>query len=433
MEQRTKSDLNSYEQILNTEEVHEIITAVPSWILRVGCTLILGLILSVVLISSFIKYPDVIKVNLKIYSSNAPKGVFVKQAGKIVKIFFKEGSMVEQNQILAFMESTAEHRDVLELYKMLTRMSSELKISGVIADLHLKDFKLGELQSQYLNFHQQYFKYISLQRGGYYTKRRAYLETDLKSIGELHKQIMSQRQIQEKEFANVENEFESYKKLFEKNVISRSEYKLQENKYLSARYPLAQNITALLNNNSEYISKEKEILELEQTIQEEQSKFIEVLKNMITEIDRWTNLYILKTPITGKLSYGEIIQENQTVNLGEEIFIISSSKSYFFGEVFIPQYNMGKIKIGQDVLIKMHGFPFEEYGIVRGKMTYISDVAIRDSLFIGKVSFRRPESKKTESRILLKNGMQADAEIITQESSLLRRFVRGLTRTSGIL
>nr|MBC7613844.1 hypothetical protein [Pseudopedobacter sp.] len=56
------------------------------------------------------------------------------------------------------------------------------------------------------------------------------------------------------------------------------------------------------------------------------------------------------------------------------------------------------------------------------RLTYISDAAYRDSVFIAKVSFEKFENKEMAKKIVLKNGMLADAEIITEESSLLQRF-----------
>jgi len=413
---------------VNSEEIQEIITAVPSWILRRGITLIFGILLAIALVSAYIQYPDVIKANLKVNSLNAPKAVLVKQTGKIVTLLAKEGVTVVQHQPLAFMESTANHNDVLKLHFELVTLNEGLNGNGIIRGLTLKNLNLGELQSAYQNFYQQYLQYLSAQNGGYYLNRRRYLEDDLEEINKLKEQIIGQQKIQEKEYANVEHEFEAYKKLYQKGVVSTSEYKQQENKYLSGKYPLQQSITALLNNNSSYATKQKEILELEHTIQEERSKFVQSLSNMLTETDGWINEYILRAPVAGRVSYAGIVQENQTVNTGQELFMINPANTDFFGEVHIPQYNMGKVRVGQRTLIKMRSYPFEQYGLIRGKLNYISDVAFKDSVFIAKISFEHYENKDPEHKIILKNGMQADAEIITEESSLLQRFMRNITR-----
>ncbi|WP_431293119.1 hypothetical protein [Pedobacter sp. P26] len=89
---------------------------------------------------------------------------------------------------------------------------------------------------------------------------------------------------------------------------------------------------------------------------------------------------------------------------------------------------MGKIREGELALVKLRSFPFEQYGMIRGRLSYISDVAYRDSVFIAKVSFETFENKDPNLKIVLKNGMQADVEIVTEESSLLQRFFRNITK-----
>lgn len=424
--QESDSSFNQHE--INSEEVQEIITAVPSWILRRGITIIFLLLVSIVIASAFIKYPDVVKTALKVNSLNAPKAVFVRQTGKIVTLLVKEATSVKQGDPLAFMESTANHFDVIKMHDVLVQINEELIKKETAGKIALVGLNLGELQGPYQIFHQQYLQYISTQSGGYYLNRKKYLKRDLLEINELKKQIVIEQSVHEKEYANIEQEFEAYKKLHEKGVISNSEYKQQENKFLAGKYPLQQTVTALLNNNSTYAGKQKEILDLDHTIQEEKAKFVQSLSNMITETEAWLNQYVLSAPVAGKVSYAGIVQENQTVNINQEVFMINPANTDFFGEVQIPQYNMGKIRAGQRTLVKMRSYPFEQYGLIRGKINYISDAAFKDSVFLAKVSFDEYENKDPEYRIALKNGMQADAEIITQESSLLQRFMRNLTK-----
>jgi multidrug efflux pump subunit AcrA (membrane-fusion protein) len=413
---------------INSEEVQEIITAVPSWILRRGSTAIFLILFSIVLASAFIQYPDVVKTRLKVNSLNAPKIVYVKQTGKIVSLLVKEGAQVKQNDPLAFMESTASHRDILKLHEALKEIADQLNKTGLAKVVVMENLRLGELQAAYQNFYQQYLQFISTQNGGYYLNRKKYLQQDLLEIEKLKNQIIVQKKIQDKEYANIEQEFEAYKKLHQKGVISMNEFKQQENKYLAGKYPLEQTVTSLINNNTTYAAKQKEILDVDHTIQEEKAKFIQSLSNMVTETDAWLKLYVLSAPVAGIVSYAGIVQENQTMNANQELFVINPANTNFFGEVYIPQDNMGKIKVGQRTLVKMRSFPFEQYGLIRGNVNYISDVAFKDSVFIAKIAFDQFENKDPEHKIVLKNGMQAEVEIITEESSLLRRFTRNITK-----
>ncbi len=414
----------------NSEEIQEIITAVPSWILRRGILLILMVLVSIILLSAFIRYPDVVKTSLKINSLNSPKGAIAHQQGKLVKLLVQENEIVAAKQPLAFIESTGKHEEVIELANKLSNLSKLLNQQQPITakDFETTDLSLGELQGNYQSFYQAYLQFINTQNGGLYLTQKNYLEKDLQEIKKLKHQIDQQKSVQEQEFINAQEEYDAYKKLKSKNVISNSEFKQQENKYLSSKYPLQQTATALLNNNSSYMTKQKEIATLNNTIREEQAKFAQALNGMITETNSWLMKYVVFSPLAGRVGYAGILQENQNVNINQELFIINPGNTNFFGEVQIPQYNMGKVRLGQRTLIKLRSYPFEEYGIINGKISYITDVALKDSVFIAKIDFGKFEQKNPSNPIILKPGMQADAEIITKESSLLQRFLRNMTK-----
>ncbi|RZK26191.1 MAG: HlyD family efflux transporter periplasmic adaptor subunit [Flavobacterium sp.] len=414
----------------HSESVTEIITAVPSWILRRGITLIFGVLLMIILLSALIRYPDIVKTSLKVNSLNSPKPVIAHQQGKLVKILVKEGDLVKEKQALAFIESTAEHTDVIKLAGQLQALQQKLNTTQSIGptDLRTTRLHLGELQNRYQSFYQDYVTFINTMNGGFYLKQKSYLQRDLTKIQKLQQQIAQQQIIQQQEYANAEEEYAAYQKLKTKNVISNSEFKQQENKYLSSKYPLQQSAIALLNNQSNYLDKQKEIATLDQTIKEEQDKFRQALNSIQNETEAWIMKYVIIAPLNGRIGFAGIIQENQQVILNQELFIVNPGNTNFFGEVQIPQYNMGKVGLGQRTLVKMRSFPFEEYGVINGEISYITDVALKDSVFIAKIDFNKFEQKDKEHPIILKTGMMADAEIITRESSLLQRFLRNITK-----
>ncbi|GGH03301.1 HlyD family secretion protein [Pedobacter zeae] len=419
---------NTSEVAVNSEEVDEIITAVPSWIVRWGITLIFGILGSIVLLSSFIDYPDLVKTSLKVNCLNAPKTVLAKQTGKLNNLLVSEGQTVTSGQALAYMESTANANDILRLNRELKKVQLRISKHQFETIVLPEGLNIGEMQGVYQNFYQQYLQYQATTKKGYYLNRMSFLDKDLGNIKKLNNQIVQQQKIQQLEYANQEEEYKAYQKLYKNKVISRSEFALQENKYLASKYPLQQSETALLNNSGIYSAKEKELLDLRHTISEEQAKFVQALNQCITESDTWIMQHILIAPVAGKVNFAGIVQENQNLQSGQEVFVINPGNTDFFGEVQIPQYNMGKIKLGAKTLIKLRSYPFEQYGMIRGKLSYISDVAYKDSVFVAKVSFEHFENKDPGRKIILKNGMQAEAEIITEESSLLQRFFRNITK-----
>ena len=65
---------------------------------------------------------------------------------------------------------------------------------------------------------------------------------------------------------------------------------------------------------------------------------------------------------------------------------------------------------------------------MEGKISYLTDVALKDSVFFAKIELNKIPTNDLKNPIVLKQGMMADAEIITKESSLLQRFLRNISK-----
>lgn len=84
----------------HTEEIQEIITKVPSWIVRWGITLLFSSLLIIVAISALIPYPEMIKLPLKLQSLGATASIKADASGRITKVFVKKNMIVKQGQPL---------------------------------------------------------------------------------------------------------------------------------------------------------------------------------------------------------------------------------------------------------------------------------------------------------------------------------------------
>jgi len=421
--------ISNNEPVRHTDDMQDIITTVPSWILRWGITLFFGILILIVSLSALIKYPDIVKTKLKIESPNSPKPVVSKVSGKLVKLLVKENATVVTGQALAYMESTGDHdkiwRLAINLKELQTQVLQNKSVSQVLFS-QSDNIQFGELQSAYQIFYQEYLNYKSAINDGFYLKKKGFLQNDLLDLTKQVQQLNQQKQIQQRSFVIADDDYKMHKKLEKERVETPAELRQQESKYLSQKSPLVQTESALISANNNYSAKQKEILELDNQIREEKAKFLQALNSLISQAEDWKSKYILIAAQSGKLSYAGIVQENQVLNLGQEVFYINPGNEAFFGQMSIPQDNMGKVKEGQEVLVKLRSFPFEEYGMIRGKISYIADVPYKDSVFVSKVDFKIRSTSDMKRPIHLKQGMMADAEIITQDATILQRISRSM-------
>jgi exoribonuclease R len=248
----------------------------------------------------------------------------------------------------------------------------------------------------------------------------------LTSVSKQQQQLFTEKIIEQRDSSLANDEYTMHKRLEQDKVETIAELRQEESKYLSKKSPLLQTESAIINGNDNYAAKQKEILELDNQLQEEKGKFLQSLNTLISTAEDWKGKYVLTASQAGKLSYVGIVQENQVLSPNQEVFYINPGDEQFFGEMAISQNNMGKVKEGQQVLVKLKGYPYEEYGMITGKIKYIADVPFKDSVFISRVDFKIKNSSDLKKPIHLKQGMMADAEIITQDATILQRISRSL-------
>lgn len=418
----------------HSEDLQDIISSPPAWLLRWGITVFFMVLLLILSLSAFIQYPDTVKTQLKINSFNSPKPVITRISGKLNKLLVHNGDNVVAGQTLAYLESTANHKQVLMLLEKLNSLKTHFSLNREIptnalleAPAHLQ---LGELQSSYQLFYEAYLLYKANVYDGINIQKRGYLRRQLTYITFQKKHLLEQKEIHERDFKLAQDEYIVHKILADKNVETTMELRQQESKLLAKKSPLAQTETSILSLEDNYLDKTAQIAELNNQITEEKAKFVQALNSIISEIQEWKVKYVLTASQIGKLAFTAMFQENQTLDLNEVVFYISNSNERLFGEINIQQYNMGKIKVGQKVLVKLKSYPFQEYGIINGYLSSVSEIPVKDSLFISTVKFDKNSFSGLKKNVTLRYGMLADAEIITEEASLLKRILDKLIRTS---
>jgi HlyD family secretion protein len=164
-------------------------------------------------------------------------------------------------------------------------------------------------------------------------------------------------------------------------------------------------------------------------------------------IQEWELNYVLRAPIGGKITFAKYWIENQNVSVSEEIFMVVPasisfdkeeentdlhiSQSAIIGKAMLPVVRSGKVKTGQKVNIRLQNFPENEYGILRGIVSDISLVPARTGETVYytveiKLSGGLVTTYKKELPFL--PNMQGQADIITDDVSLLERLVSPLKR-----
>ncbi|MCB9308240.1 MAG: HlyD family efflux transporter periplasmic adaptor subunit [Lewinellaceae bacterium] len=422
------SKINELED--SDEPVREILGKVPGWLVRWGNMLILLFFISLIAIANLIKFPESILTSTTILSVNAPKPVISNAGGKLVWLDAREGLHVTKGALLGFMESLGKHRQVLDLYERLNQLKSDLNEGEVNKAkwLDLKSYRdLGELQQDFQVFSQACIAYRNYLAGGLYPQKRAMLKADLAHLALLNENLKKQKSLLEQDFVLSQQTFNMSETLMEEKLISESELRNEKSRLLGKKLTLPQVEASMIANETQQNEKRKEILELDDAISKQTQLFQEALDLFRGQTEEWMKKYILTAPVDGIVAFNSFIQVNQQIQPDQLICYINPGDSHYFAEAYIPQDNFGKIAIGQEVLLRFPSYPYQEYGLVRGKIEFISHIGTEQG-YLSKIALPDNLSTTADKKIQYREGLTANAEIITKDMNLIERFYYTILR-----
>jgi len=426
MEKRSKVyDLES-----SDEPIREILGKTPAWLIRWGNSYLLVFFLLLVLVSIILKYPETVDSRAVLTSINAPKPVIAHVSGKVIKLYARQNQVMNAGDKIGYMESIADHEEVLQLSGMLDSISGYLKnndLKGFSSRLIKNHAGLGELQQSYQTFLQALLTFNNYLSNGFYAKRLSILYNDLNNLERSNARLLEQKRLQDSDLVLSEKNFAANETLKTEKVISDAEYRAEKSRLLNKQLLIPIISSSIIENNNQQNTKKNEILELENTISQQKSIFQEALNTFKSQVEDWKFRYVLSAPIGGKFIFSTFLQENQQLQLNQTVGYINPNDSRYFAEMYIPQNNFGKVRVGQKVILKFSAFPFQEYGAVYGKLEYISHVGT-DSGYLSKISL--PDGLKTSSgrHLQYEDRLMATAQIVTRDLSLLGRVYYSIVK-----
>ena len=348
-------------------EIEEIISNKPPHIVRWGTFYFFFLIALISLISWFIKYPDIVVARAKLNSVNAPKQVITRTDGKLVRVTVKENEKVKTGQILGYMESIANPESVIKISEQINSIDSLISQnrtdeiikyfpSNTFSFIGGQEEALGELQTSYQTFIQAFITFRDFLSSGFFMRKKNILLNDMQNIQKLHGIANNQKILMQQDLSLSNETFTANESLVKDKVISPLEYRNEKSKLIAKQLSLPQINASIISNESQQNEKRKEIVELENQIVVQKNTFIQALQTIKSQIQAWEFKYLLKAPVAGTVSFTGFFQENQEMKAGQPLFYVQPENSSYFAEMVIPQFNFGKVKQGQEVLLKFQAY-----------------------------------------------------------------------------
>jgi multidrug efflux pump subunit AcrA (membrane-fusion protein) len=420
---------------IRSEEVQEIMGTPPRWIIRRGITIILLVVIVLLVGSYYYKYPDLIKARVTILSENPPVSVVARSDGKLDKLFVADKQEVVANTILGIIENPANFEDVYELVQVLDSIQYYFSIPDSFSDLLIKkEFSLGQYHSFYSSFISQLKAYQTFITYNPNDQKIQSLKKQVSDYRNYYEKSRDQIAVLRQDYELSNNQFVRDSSLYAIGVESEVNYEKSKTAMLRQKFAYQNSMTNLASTQITMNQLGQQINEQGVLKVEMNNRILSALKekydNLTNQLKSWEQSYVLKTPISGKVTFTNFWSVNQFVSPGNVVFtVVPGNEQKIIGKAIIPVVGAGKVKTGQRINIKLDNYPYMEYGILEGNIVNISMVPVtaeQGSYYTAEVELSNDLITNYKKQLPFNQEMQGNAEIITKDRRLIERLIEPL-------
>lgn len=420
------------EQDRHSEPVQEIMGTIPSWIIRWGVTVIAAVFALFVIGCCIIKYPQTIASTISIISTNPPSQLEARYSGIIDTIAVINGQSVMQGDLIALLKTPAVYEDIVAV-KAFAEMAryaspSEISVSGLF-DIPLA---LGSLQDKWTELRslsREYMLYHNLDQIG---RRRSLLSDQIQKNKEYYDALFQQRALIERDTKLQQLSMQRDSVLWGEGLTAQAEYEASQQAYISKLNSLSSFDANLKSARLNMLTLEQGLNELDIQRQAEEDgfnlRFSQTIQELLAQIESWTETFAIIAPFDGTVSLQDFWGVGQHVSVGDVIAsVVPDAGADIEGRMRVSSVGFGRVEKGQTVNVRLNGFPYIEFGILKGVISRISQVPERMSdgsvAYNVEVAFPNGLVSTYRKEFPFIQDMDGEAEIITRDQRLIEHFI----------
>lgn len=412
---------------MRSSNVNDIIEKNPSWLIKWGIASILSFLVILLFASNLIAYPDINMAKVELTTLSPPIPLFARTNGYIKEILSKDGDTVEKNAILVVIDNNSNLDQLKELSMWIE--AGHFESLNDIAKTEMPNFKmLGELQQLHnelliiLNDIKQFRK------TDIYAMKIKRATIELTNDKKLLRIEENKYELIKQDLNILQKDADNNEVLFSKEIISSKDVNGYRRLILQKKMEIESIQSNIVNIELNINSTSGQILELNDAKEQKETSLLLGFNNKIKELkfayQNWKDKYLIMAQIQGRIAYFKRWESGEYVNASDQILtIIPLKEREIYATGILPIANAGKVKIGQKVNIKLDDYPFREFGILNGKLVYISQTQNKGYYSIKVQVDRNIPSFNRKKLLWFKSNMQASAEIITNDVTLFQRLL----------
>ncbi|MEW6544395.1 MAG: HlyD family type I secretion periplasmic adaptor subunit [Nitrospirota bacterium] len=415
--------------------VLEIQESPPSPVGRAVMWLIMAVFLAGVLWASLGRIDIVAVAQGKIIPSDYSKVIQPLESGVISVIHVRDGQAVKSGEVLIELDATvnaAEQARLSNEYRAAKVESARLRALLAGTDRMEapagSDAKFVELQEQLLR--------------DQLAEQRARIEAARQQVEQRKAAVEGTRA----EIAKLETtvpmltqKAQAFKKLLRDQYVAEMQYLDAEQSRVEAAQNLESQRKKLVQDQAALAEAQKNHERLKSDVQ--QSRMAELtaietkaasLAQELVKAGQRTGQQRLAAPIDGVVQQLAVHTVGGVVTPAQQLMIVVPNDHPLEVEAWVENKDIGFVKEGQPVEIKVETFPFTVYGTISGRIVSVSDDAVpleKGGLaYTARVSMDRSEMAVEGKTVRLSPGMAVTAEIKTGQRRVIEFFLSPLLK-----
>ncbi|MEA5572998.1 HlyD family efflux transporter periplasmic adaptor subunit [Calothrix sp. UHCC 0171] len=173
------------------------------------------------------------------------------------------------------------------------------------------------------------------------------------------------------------------------------------------------------------LKNQQQLKDLQSQITGLQSQILQT-KSEITSLKIQLQQRIVRSPIDGVIFELPFSKPGAVVQPGQRIAQVAPKNADVILKANMPIQDSGFLKVGMPVKVKFDAYPYQEYGIVQGKVSWVSPDSKVEQTPQGntesyelKITLERQYVENGEKRIPLSAGQTANAEVIIRQRRII--------------
>ncbi|MGK7390619.1 MAG: HlyD family secretion protein [Candidatus Cyclobacteriaceae bacterium M2_1C_046] len=411
----------------------DIVDRPPSWILRSGIGMIALVVFVVLLLSSFIRYPDKIVGIGTLTASSPPIAVVANQTGYIDSVFVSDHQEVDEHEPIYYIKNAAAYKQVAEVHSWTDSMMNTSSDQQWLYMEPLQQAELGIIQPAYSTVLLAYNEWASFIVENITDLKIKSFSQEVEKLQELNQLIRIEAKNSKKELDLQAIDLERNQKLLQEQVISDSDFEKAEMAFLQKSRQHDKIVSSIVQNEIRITQLSQQKLQLKEErqtrLRQLKMSLKEALLALATSIEEWKEKYIMIAPRQGYVSQVGDVYKNDIVKEGETLsFVMPYEQNRLLMSVLIPIQNIGKVEIEQEAIIKMDAFPYKEYGVVEAKLTALQSLPQQNEegalFYEASINLQDPIMTTTADTIPYRPRMTASVEIITENKTIIQRIFK---------